>query len=132
MPLEAHPVGFKWVVEAQTKNDATVVVVDPRFNRSAAVADLYAPIRAGSDTAFLLGVIRYLLENNRVQHDYVRHYTNASLIIRDDYQFDDGLFSGYDDKSASTINRAGSISLTNRVMPCVMKHCLIHAACGIC
>jgi hypothetical protein len=44
---EAHPVGFKWVVEAQTKNDATVVVVDPRFNRSAAVADLYAPIRAG-------------------------------------------------------------------------------------
>jgi formate dehydrogenase major subunit/formate dehydrogenase-N alpha subunit len=94
---EAHPVGFKWVVEAQTKNDATVVVVDPRFNRSAAVADLYAPIRAGSDTAFLLGVIRYLLENNQVQHDYVRHYTNASLIIRDDYQFDDGLFSGYDD-----------------------------------
>ncbi|MBJ8887925.1 formate dehydrogenase-N subunit alpha [Citrobacter sp. FDAARGOS_156] len=95
---EAHPVGFKWVVEAQTKNDATVVVVDPRFNRSAAVADLYAPIRAGSDTAFLLGVIRYLLENNQVQHDYVRHYTNASLIIRDDYQFNDGLFSGYDDK----------------------------------
>ncbi|EMQ4813442.1 formate dehydrogenase-N subunit alpha, partial [Citrobacter freundii] len=95
---EAHPVGFKWVVEAQTKNDATVVVVDPRFNRSAAVADLYAPIRAGSDTAFLLGVIRYLLENDQVQHDYVRHYTNASLIIRDDYQFDDGLFSGYDDK----------------------------------
>lgn len=79
---EAHPVGFKWVVEAQTKNDATVVVVDPRFNRSAAVADLYAPIRAGSDTAFLLGVIRYLLEKNQVQHDYVRHYTNASLIIR--------------------------------------------------
>ncbi|HBC9033241.1 TPA: formate dehydrogenase-N subunit alpha, partial [Escherichia coli] len=95
---EAHPVGFKWVVEAQTKNDATVVVVDPRFNRSAAVADLYAPIRAGSDTVFLLGVIRYLLKNNRVQHDYVRHYTNASLIIRDDYQFNDGLFSGYDDK----------------------------------
>jgi formate dehydrogenase major subunit/formate dehydrogenase-N alpha subunit len=95
---EAHPVGFKWVVEAQTKNDATVVVVDPRFNRSAAVADLYAPIRAGSDTAFLLGVIRYLLENDRIQHDYVRHYTNASLLIRDDYQFEDGVFSGYDAK----------------------------------
>ena len=95
---EAHPVGFKWVVEAQTKNDATVVVVDPRFNRSAAVADLYAPIRAGSDAAFLLGVIRYLLENDRVQHDYVRHYTNASLLIRDDYQFEDGVFSGYDAK----------------------------------
>jgi formate dehydrogenase major subunit/formate dehydrogenase-N alpha subunit len=78
----------------------------PRFNRSAAVADLYAPIRAGSDTAFLLGVIRYLLENDRIQHDYVRHYTNASLLIRDDYQFEDGVFSGYDAKNASTINRA--------------------------
>lgn len=93
---EAHPVGFKWVVEAQTKNDATVVVVDPRFNRSAAVADLYAPIRAGSDTAFLLGAIRYLIAHDAIQHEYVRAYTNASLIIRDDYAFDDGLFSGYD------------------------------------
>jgi formate dehydrogenase major subunit/formate dehydrogenase-N alpha subunit len=82
---EAHPVGFKWVVEAQTKNDATVVVVDPRFNRSAAVADLYAPIRAGSDTAFLLGAIRYLIEHDAIQHDYVRAYTNASLLIREDY-----------------------------------------------
>ena len=95
---EAHPVGFKWVVEAQTKNDATVVVVDPRFNRSAAVADLYAPIRAGSDTAFLLGVIRYLLKHERVQHEYVLRYTNAALLIREDYQFNDGLFSGYDPK----------------------------------
>lgn len=95
---EAHPVGFKWVVEAQTKNDATVVVVDPRFNRSAAVADLYAPIRAGSDTAFLLGVIRYLLKHKRVQYEYVLHYTNAALLIREDYQFNDGLFSGYDPK----------------------------------
>ncbi|UXY08800.1 formate dehydrogenase-N subunit alpha [Kosakonia sp. ML.JS2a] len=93
---EAHPVGFKWVIEAQTQNDATVVVVDPRFNRSAAVADFYAPIRAGSDTAFLLGAIRYLIEHDQIQHEYVRHYTNASLIIRDDYAFDDGLFSGYD------------------------------------
>ncbi len=96
---EAHPVGAKWVVEAQTKNDATVVVVDPRLNRSAAVADLYAPIRAGSDTVFC-SVIRYLLENDRVQYDYVRHYTNARLIIRDDYQFNDGLFSGYDYKKS--------------------------------
>ncbi|MEJ1268830.1 formate dehydrogenase-N subunit alpha [Pantoea ananatis] len=93
---EAHPVGFKWVIEAQTKNDAIVIVVDPRFNRSAAVADIYAPIRAGSDNVFLLGVIRYLIEHDRIQHEYVRHYTNASLLIRDDYAFDNGLFSGYD------------------------------------
>jgi len=95
---EAHPVGFKWVVEAQTKNAATVLVVDPRFNRSAAVADFYAPIRAGSDTAFLLGIIRYLIEQDQIQHEYVRHYTNAGMIIRDDYAFNDGIFSGYDNE----------------------------------
>ncbi|AJW28993.1 formate dehydrogenase [Chania multitudinisentens RB-25] len=93
---EAHPVGFKWVIEAKIKNNATVIVVDPRFNRSASVADLYAPIRAGSDTVFLLGVMRYLMEHDKVQHEYVRHYTSASLIIRDDYAFDEGLFSGFD------------------------------------
>ena len=93
---EAHPVGFKWVIEAKIKNNATVIVVDPRFNRSAAVADLYAPIRAGSDSAFLLGAIRYLIEHDRIQHEYVRHYTNASMIVREDYDFDEGLFSGFD------------------------------------
>lgn len=54
-PAEAHPVGFKWVIEAKTHNNAQVIVVDPRFNRSAAVADLYAPLRAGSDVVFLMG-----------------------------------------------------------------------------
>lgn len=93
---EAHPVGFKWVIEAKTQNDATVVVVDPRFNRSAAVADLYSPIRAGSDAAFLLGVIHYLIENNKIQSEYVKNYTNASFLVREDYSFHDGLFSGYD------------------------------------
>lgn len=93
---EAHPVGFKWVIEAKTQNDATVVVVDPRFNRSAAVADLYSPIRAGSDAAFLLGVIHYLIENNKIQSEYVKNYTNASFLVREDYTFHDGLFSGYD------------------------------------
>lgn len=98
-PAEAHPVGFKWVIEAKTHNAAKVIVVDPRFNRSAAVADKYAPIRAGSDAAFLLGMINYLLINNKIQHDYVRAFTNAALIVRDDYHFEDGLFSGYNDKT---------------------------------
>ncbi|CAM3680386.1 formate dehydrogenase-N subunit alpha [Rahnella bruchi] len=93
---EAHPVGFKWVIEAKTKNNAKVIVVDPRFNRSAAVADIYAPIRAGSDTAFLLGMINYLITNNKIQTEYVREYTNASLLVREDYAFNDGLFSGFD------------------------------------
>ena len=95
-PAEAHPVGFKWVIEAKIRNGAKVIVVDPRFNRSAAVADIYSPIRAGSDVTVLMGVVNYLISHDKVHHEYVRHYTNASLIVREDYHFDDGLFSGYD------------------------------------
>ncbi len=98
-PAEAHPVGFKWVIEAKMKNKAKVIVVDPRFNRTASVADIFSPIRAGSDTAFLMGVVRYLLATDQIQHDYVRAYTNAALIVREDYSFDDGLFSGFDEKT---------------------------------
>ncbi|HCS09176.1 formate dehydrogenase-N subunit alpha [Pseudomonas lundensis] len=95
-PAEAHPVGFKWVVEAKIRNGAKVIVVDPRFNRSAAVADLYSPIRAGSDIAFLMGMINYLITHDRIHHEYVRAYTNAPLIVRDSYTFEEGLFSGFD------------------------------------
>lgn len=92
---EAHPCGFKWVIEAKHHNKAKLVVVDPRFTRSAAMADYYAPIRAGTDIAFLGGVIHYLLSNDKIQTEYVRHYTNASFIVGPDYKFEDGLFSGY-------------------------------------
>ncbi len=92
---EAHPCGFKWVTEAMEHRKAKLVVVDPRFTRSAAVADYYAPLRVGSDIAFLGGVINYLLANNKVHMEYVRAYTNASFLIREDYGFSDGLFSGY-------------------------------------
>jgi formate dehydrogenase-N alpha subunit len=92
---EAHPCGFKWVTEAKAHNKAKLIVVDPRFTRSAAVADYYAPVRAGSDIAFLAGVINYLLTNDKIQHDYVKAYTDVSFIVRADYSFEDGLFSGY-------------------------------------
>ena len=98
-PAEAHPVGFKWVTEAKAQNKAKLIVVDPRFNRTASVADFYAPIRVGSDIAFLSGVIRYLLENDAIQHEYVRAYTNAIFIVREDFGFDEGLFTGYDEKA---------------------------------
>ena len=98
---EAHPCGFKWVIEAKIENHAQVIVVDPRFTRTAAVADVYAPTRPGTDIAFLSGVIRYLLENDTIQHEYVRAYTNASLIVREGFGFEDGLFSGYDEKTRS-------------------------------
>ncbi len=93
---EAHPVGFRWAMEAKNNNDATLIVVDPRFTRTASVADHYVPIRSGTDITFLSGVLCYLIENNKINVEYVKHYTNASLLVRDDFSFDDGLFSGYD------------------------------------
>ncbi|MBZ8139425.1 formate dehydrogenase-N subunit alpha [Rubrivivax gelatinosus] len=92
---EAHPCGFKWVTEAKAHNKAHLMVVDPRFNRSAAVADFYAPIRSGSDIVFLGGVINYLLENDKIHHEYVRNYTDFSFIVREDFAFEDGIYSGY-------------------------------------
>jgi formate dehydrogenase major subunit len=96
---EAHPCGFKWVIEAKIENGAKLAVVDPRFTRTASVADLYAPIRPGTDIAFLNGLIRYLLEKDTLQHDYVRHYTNAGLIVKEGFSFDEGLFSGYKEET---------------------------------
>lgn len=94
---EAHPCGFKWVTEAKAKRGAKLVVVDPRFTRSAAVADYYAPIRTGADIAFLGGVITYLLSKDKIHHEYVKAYTNASFVINEGYRFENGLFSGYDE-----------------------------------
>lgn len=74
---EAHPCGFKWVTEAKARNKARLIVVDPRFTRSASVADMYAPIRTGTDIAFLGGLINYLLENDKIQHEYVVNYTDV-------------------------------------------------------
>ena len=101
---EAHPCGFKWVIEAKHHNKAKLVVVDPRFTRSAAMADYYAPIRAGADIAFLAGVVNYLLGNDKIQHDYVKAYTNASFIVGEGYSFKDGIFSGYDAAKRSYSN----------------------------
>ncbi len=92
---EAHPCGFKWVTEAKAHNKARLIVVDPRFTRSASVADVYAPIRTGTDIVFLGGVINYLLANDKIQHEYVTNYTDMTFIVREDYAFEEGLYSGY-------------------------------------
>lgn len=94
---EAHPCGFKWVTEAKANRGAKLIVVDPRFTRSAAVSDYYAPIRQGTDIAFLLGAINYCIQNNKVQWDYVKAFTNASYIVKDGFAYKDGLFTGYDE-----------------------------------
>ncbi|MBN8473691.1 MAG: formate dehydrogenase-N subunit alpha [Sulfuritalea sp.] len=98
---EAHPCGFKWVIEAKKDRKARLIVVDPRFTRSAAVSDFYAPIRAGSDIAFLGGVINYLLSKDKIHHEYVKNYTNAAFLIDEGFKFEDGLFSGYNAEKRS-------------------------------
>src|SRR5437588_1934557 len=96
-PAENHPCGFKWAIEAKKTRNAKLVAVDPRFTRTAAVADYYAPIRAGTDIAFLLGMIRYALENKRFHEDYVKLHTNAAYVVGEAYAFNEGLFSGFDE-----------------------------------
>ena len=93
---EAHPCGFKWVTEAKANRGAKLIVVDPRYTRSAAVSDFYAPIRQGTDIAFLLGVINYCISNDKVQWDYVKAFTNAPYVVKDCFDYQDGLFTGYD------------------------------------
>ena len=95
---EQHPVGFQWVVEAKERG-AKVIHVDPRFTRTSAMADVHAAIRPGTDIAFLGAVINYILENGREFTEYVRHYTNARVIIKDEFRDAeelDGRFSGFD------------------------------------
>ena len=95
---ECHPVGFQWVMEAKARG-AKVIHIDPRFTRTSAVADTHVPLRAGSDIAFLGGIVKYILDNEKYFRDYVVAYTNAATILREDFQdVDDldGVFSGYD------------------------------------
>jgi formate dehydrogenase major subunit len=95
---ECHPVGFQWVVEAKERG-AKVFHIDPRFTRTSALADVHVPLRAGTDIAFLGGVINYILENERWFDEYVKAYTNAPVIIDEgfaDTEDLDGFFSGFD------------------------------------
>jgi anaerobic selenocysteine-containing dehydrogenase len=107
-PAENHPVGFRFVMEAKRNRNATLVCVDPRFNRTAAVADRFAQIRSGTDIAFLGGLINYALERNRYHDEYVRLFTNAPFLVREDYAFDEtsGLFSGWDEERQAYVDRA--------------------------
>ena len=100
---EAHPVGFQWVMEAKSRG-ARVIHIDPRFTRTSAVADTYVPIRAGTDIAFLGGVINYILSNDLDFREYVEAYTNAAFLVSEEFRDAedlDGLFSGYDADTAS-------------------------------
>jgi formate dehydrogenase major subunit len=99
---ENHPVAFRWPMKAKVDHGAKIIHVDPRFTRTSAVADIYAPVRAGSDIVFLGGIINYVINNERWQKDdffqtWLHHYTNAATIIHDGYKDpddNDGVFSG--------------------------------------
>jgi formate dehydrogenase major subunit len=99
---ECHPVGFRFVMKAKERG-ARILHVDPRFTRTSAMADVYAPLRAGTDIVFLGGLIRYVLENERYFREYVVRYTNAATLITDEYRDSEdlaGLFSGFDPERA--------------------------------
>src|SRR4051812_30305954 len=99
-PAENHPCGFKWPVEAKLHRNAKMIVVDPRFTRTATQADLFLQIRAGSDIAFLGGLVNYAIQTNRIAKDYLINYTNAAFIVKEGFKLpDDGLFSGFDGKT---------------------------------
>jgi formate dehydrogenase major subunit len=100
---EGHPVGFQWVMEAKARG-AKVIHVDPRFTRTSALADLHVPIRAGSDIAFLGGIVNHILENGREFREYVVEYTNAPVIVDEGFRDTedlDGLFSGFDPETGT-------------------------------
>src|SRR5438132_3347249 len=116
-PAENHPCGFKWPIEAKLHRNAKMIVVDPRFTRTAASADLFLQIRAGADIAFLGGLINYAIQNNRIAHDYLVNFTNAAFVVKEGFKLpEDGLYSGFDvskseyDKSTWNYEEAGQAS----------------------
>ena len=123
-PAENHPCGFKWPIEAKLHRNAKMIVVDPRFTRTAANADLFLQIRAGSDIAFLGGVINYAIAQNRIAHDYLVNYTNASFVVQEGFKLpEDGLYSGFDpstqlyDKSTWNYQAGGRVAESAAAAP---------------
>ncbi|MCU1219912.1 MAG: formate dehydrogenase alpha subunit [Candidatus Angelobacter sp.] len=118
-PAENHPCGFKWAIEAKRHRNAKMLVVDPRFTRTAATADMFLQIRAGTDIAFLGGMINYALQNNRIAKEYLVNFTNAAFVVKQGFKLpEDGLYSGFDavnqvyDKSTWNYEEGGNLSGT--------------------
>ena len=132
-PAENHPVGFRFVMEAKRNRSAMLVSVDPRFNRTSAVADAFVQIRAGTDLAFLGGLMHHTLSRDRHHAEYVRLFTNASFLVKDSYAFDEaaGVFSGWDGASVPTPTpRAGPTSSTSAASRRSTRPCSIRARCS--
>ena len=132
-PAENHPCGFKWAIEAKRARSAKMISVDPRFTRTSAVADLFCQIRAGTDIAFLGGLINYAIQNNRIAKDYIINYTNAAFVVNGDFKLPadtDGVFSGFDaekhnyDRSTWNYSGTGAANPQNPGMSTGQNHTL--------
>lgn len=113
---ECHPVGFRWVMAAKERG-ATIIHVDPHFSRTSQMADIYAPIRAGTDITFLGGIINYVLQNDLYFKEYVQAYTNASYLIGDDFQDTEdleGVFSGLEEDQSAYNTASWQYKLTKK------------------
>lgn len=113
---ENHPMSFRWVTKA-IDNGAKLIVVDPRLTRSASLAHIYAPMRSGADIAFIGGLINYALENNLYNKEYVVEYTNAAHLINPEFEFSDGLFSGYNSSKGAYDKKTWQYQLDEKGVP---------------
>jgi formate dehydrogenase major subunit len=128
-PAENHPCGFKWAIEAKRTRNAPLIVVDPRYTRTAAVSDLFVQIRAGSDIALLGAIINYTLQNDRVNREYLVNYTNAAFIVKEGFQLpEEGLYSGYNaethsyDKSTWNYEQGGNLTPKTGAVAAAAQH----------
>ena len=131
---EAHPCGFKWVTEAKANRGAKLIVVDPRFTRSASVADFYAPIRQGTDIAFLLRRDQLpASQNDKIQREYVQGLHQRRFIVKEGFGFKDGLFTGYDEEKRDYDTSSWDYELgAGRLRQGRRRRCRIRAASSTC
>ena len=116
-PAENHPIAFKWIVKAKEKRNAKIVVVDPRFSRSASMANQHVALRPGTDLALMGWLFKEILEKNLYNKEYVLTHTNGSFLIDDAFSFSDGLFSGYNAAKTSYDNSSWAYKKTPTESP---------------
>jgi len=118
-PASNHPISMKWILRARERG-GKLICVDPRFTQTAAVADLYAPLRSGTDIAFLGGMIKYILDNDLIFREYVVNYTDAPFLVHADFRVPgelDGVFSGYSEKDSKYDRKTWAFQLDEKGVP---------------
>ncbi len=113
---ENHPIAFKWVLKAKDAG-GTIIHVDPKFSRTSARSDIHVPLRSGTDIPFLGGLVKYILDKELYQREYVLEYTNAAFIVGEGYDFKDGLFSGYNAEKKAYDQKKWAFALDEKGVP---------------